>query len=477
MKKIVCLTLAASIMAAAVSCGDVDTVHESAQTDITTDEPEKNTDIVTGETTEELSGETTGAPAEENSTAADTAVPAAESSVDPMPAYRAALEQIYYSCEVPFWENIEDDHFEVSDNDFAIYDIDLDGRDELLFFRDAAAMSGMYAIVYDVDENGELRVELESSPFMHFFSNGKIKVDISHNQGLAGGFWPYSLLGYDAQNDSYYHIAYVDAWDGNLFPESYDGEPFPSDVDTSGSGFVYYIFDPYYAYDRENKPEPIDKSEFDEWYDEQLGGAEEVFPEFVKLTEENIALLTSSDVGAGDIYPELYKLEVARVFDRTGAQNDGAASVSYALCDLDGNGIPELLLKHGTCEADFVISVYTVGDDGKLNDIAELGGSHASFGYSEDGGSLVLIYGHMGNGALRWFSLTDGVLSETKNVSFELTENDSYDDYMDKYGVKRVMECVSAFNIGYGDSETKSYLYHTDGSEEQFSGLYLDYIK
>lgn len=303
MKKALCIAMAAALMSGAVSCGEVTESYE-----------EQNDGAAAGEEKTSVTDEGTGtdvddentAAADEESGAADgevkteelteeyTAAANNEASADTMSVYRAALEQIYYSGDVPLWQNITDDNWDISENDFAVYDVDLDGRSELIFLRGSAPMAGMYAMIYDVDENGELRVELETSPFMHFFSNGKITVDISHNQGVAGGFWPYTLLGYDAASDSYDEIAYVDAWDGSIFPENYDGEPFPSDVDTSGSGFVYYIYAPEAAYDRENMPEPIDRSEFDEWYNEQLGDAQEVFPEFLKLTEENIALLTEN---------------------------------------------------------------------------------------------------------------------------------------------------------------------------------------
>ena len=70
--------------------------------------------------------------------------------------------------------------------------------------------------------------------------------------------------------------------------------------------------------------------------------------------------------------------------------------------------------------------------------------------------------------------MENGAVSETNEVSFEITENETYDDYMEKNNVA-YMEFVSAFNTGEG--ETESYLYHNADDFEKYSGLYLDYIK
>lgn len=185
----------------------------------------------------------------------------------------------------------------------------------------------------------------------------------------------------------------------------------------------------------------------------------------------------AGDVSAGgimDMYPAIYQEEVSRVWNETAGANNGLVSVDYALRDLDGNGVPELLLKHGTCEADFMTDIYTVNDMGELTNVGLLGGSHAVFAYDETSGDLVILSGHMGIGSLRWFRMENGAVSETNEVSFEIAENETYDDYMEKNNVA-YMEFVSAFNTGEG--ETESYLYHNADDFEKYSGLYLDYIK
>ena len=96
-----------------------------------------------------------------------------------------------------------------------------------------------------------------------------------------------------------------------------------------------------------------------------------------------------------------------------------------------GMRLPELLLKHGTCEADFMTDIYTVNDMGELTNVGLLGGSHAVFAYDETSGDLVILSGHMGIGSLRWFRMENGAVSETNEVSFEIAENETYDDYME----------------------------------------------
>ncbi len=59
---------------------------------------------------------------------------------------------------------------------------------------------------------------------------------------------------------------------------------YPSDIDTSGWGLVYYI----YPVDGSSDIPPVDLTEYEAWHNQYIGGAELVDVPFMNLTEENI---------------------------------------------------------------------------------------------------------------------------------------------------------------------------------------------
>ena len=179
--------------------------------------------------------------------------------------------------------------------------------------------------------------------------------------------------------------------------------------------------------------------------------------------------------GRMDMYPAVYQAEVKRVFDETAAENNGMASIEYALRDLDVDGIPELILKYGTCEADFRIHIYRFDEECELQDLGVFGGGHTSFCYDENTGNFVLLWGHMGSASIMYNVWENGTLKQTDHYDFTLDEqNPSYDAVLEEKGIKH-MEFVGAYTID-SNSGIKSYFQHGDGTSEEFDGLYLDYI-
>ena len=73
----------------------------------------------------------------------------------------------------------------------------------------------------------------------------------------------------------------------------------------------------------------------------------------------------------------------------------GGDYLDYGLCDLDGDGILELIVKEGTCEADFVWRVYTISETG-AKDVGSFGGSHSLL-YTDSEPGLLCVYGQMGH--------------------------------------------------------------------------------
>ena len=207
-------------------------------------------------------------------------------------AYVTILEDVYFDGKFP--GNTEygnpPEGYDVADNQFAVYDIDFDGREELLISYTSTYSAGMVAMVYDYDSaTGNMREELLAYPYLNFYDNGVVEELASHNHGMAsdggpdGDFWPYSLRRYDAETDTYVPVGMVDAWSRGFREEDYDGNPFPEDADVDGDGMVYYVMEGDYAL-----VNPMDGAEYSQWRDQYLKGTQQIQIPYVNLTTDNI---------------------------------------------------------------------------------------------------------------------------------------------------------------------------------------------
>lgn len=202
-------------------------------------------------------------------------------------AYVRVLKDIYSSHIFPDGKDYGfEDNFDISNNQFAVYDIDMDGRDELMISYTTTFMAGMVGIIYDYDSASDtVRKEFLEFPALKFYDNGTVEAEASHNQGMAGeGFWPYTLYQYNKETDAYDQVGIIDAWDQSFAEEDYDGNPFPSHIDVSGTGIVYYIMEGG-TYERDT---PVDQEEYNQWRNSHVGDAGQMAIPYMNLTEENI---------------------------------------------------------------------------------------------------------------------------------------------------------------------------------------------
>ncbi len=232
------------------------------------------------------------APAEkkgENETLPTETETSTEISTAHLGKYAEVLENMLNNKVLPNGEEVENGGFgDISENTFAVADVDSDGKDELVILYSTTSMAGMTGYVYGFDEeSGELHEELISFPSFTFYKNGLVKNDWSHNQGH-GEMWPYTLFKYDAKEDKYKVQANVDSWDREIYAEGY-----PENIDTENVGTVYYVEDLTNAVESDLYGEKNLKSEsgYEEWVKETGLDSEELEIEYMKLTEENIELL------------------------------------------------------------------------------------------------------------------------------------------------------------------------------------------
>ena len=116
----------------------------------------------------------------------------------------------------------------------------------------------------------------------------------------------------------------------------------------------------------------------------------------------------SADAGWQQAYLDVLK-ETVLVWEPQ--VDDIAVENSYFVYDIDMDGIPELVVKTGTCEADYMAAVFSYRD-GQAVRIGELGAGHCSFYGDPVHGGLIIHWGHSGYaGAYRNY-IKDGQITD-----------------------------------------------------------------
>ncbi|NLT10377.1 MAG: hypothetical protein GXY08_12915 [Ruminococcus sp.] len=195
--------------------------------------------------------------------------------------YKSILSKFYYSCQLDLTDIEITGSPNISGNKFAIYDVDCDGKDELIIEVSNTFVAEMVTVIYGEDANGEVAVELLTSPNNTYYDNGIIEAGDSHNQGISGSFWPYTMYVWDSAKDKYDFNMYVSAWDKEAYPEGY-----PEEADKSGTGFVYYMNDDPMG----TTVDPVDFDVYEKWHNGILDGAKPISMPWYNITEENIGI-------------------------------------------------------------------------------------------------------------------------------------------------------------------------------------------
>lgn len=206
-----------------------------------------------------------------------------ERDMDARKIYAATLRNLLYSNILPDGKQAE---MSVgTSSQFAVADVDADGKEELVLLYDPGVMAGAvgYIIGYDVATK-EIYIQLQEFPAFAFLRNGNLKALSSHNQTW-GEMWPYSLYQYLPESDSYRLSGYVHSEDKDVFERNGATERYPDKVDVSGTGTVYYVGVDAWG------TTPIDEVDYLVWLEANHGDSAELEIEYLLFTEENIVTI------------------------------------------------------------------------------------------------------------------------------------------------------------------------------------------
>lgn len=161
---------------------------------------------------------------------------------------------------------------ELSDNRYAVFDIDGDGRDELMLDIVSAAPRDCYTAVYDVDADGDLFREVRYTADLTFWTNGIVLASYSAAAAQEGDFVPYAVSQYDEEQDVYTEFAYVSAMDKETLAAAGKLDEYPQAVDTSDMGRVFFV-----------QGTPVDVTDYEAWYASWRDGLSELEVPWEKL--------------------------------------------------------------------------------------------------------------------------------------------------------------------------------------------------
>lgn len=201
-------------------------------------------------------------------------------------AYKEALKNLYNNHVFPDGSEAECLGGD-GENLFAIFDVDLDGIDELIVEWKTASMAGMRFAVYQYDvETKECYQELSATPgCVDFYDNGIVISGAAHNQGKGAELWPYTIYQYDSTLDMYKDVGFVDSWEKQLCPDGY-----PEEYDVDDAGVVYMIN--YLGYNKDY----YCKSEYENFYQQLFEDngtkSKQIKYDFFVMNEETICDLS-----------------------------------------------------------------------------------------------------------------------------------------------------------------------------------------
>lgn len=106
---------------------------------------------------------------------------------------------------------------------------------------------------------------------------------------------------------------------------------------------------------------------------------------------------------------------------------DAGLDTTYALYDIDGDGIKEMITSQGTCNADWYNVVYTTSRNGEVSMIGKFY-RNVSLYVAEDGNGIYTLYGIQGYQEVNRITKSGNSISEDLISTKELQPGEEYDE-------------------------------------------------
>lgn len=171
----------------------------------------------------------------------------------------------------------------------------------------------------------------------------------------------------------------------------------------------------------ENTEETQTESETDE-------NTEETQPESEPDNEQE---QTAEDTVDYSNYPEypMYKETFESMASNLEFSGLNRSIVEIALYDIDQDGTNELLISHGTCEADWQVEIYTLLNGSEVSMIGTVG-SHVSLYAAPDGNGIYSTFAKMGYESADRITKNGNAIEQTEVVaSHEIAPDAEYTEY------------------------------------------------
>jgi hypothetical protein len=154
---------------------------------------------------------------------------------------------------------------------------------------------------------------------------------------------------------------------------------------------------------------------------------------------------------------------------------------TYCLYDLEKDGVPELFVRFGTCEADYHYRVYQCSED-TANQIGEFGGGHTSLYSYPEGSGILLVWGHMGCMSISVLRYENGEFQSEELYSEDINDNPELEytsvseivtgtEYISEYSYNLVLPLFNYTKLCPTTTE------NTRLSNEQAEAMFLDTIQ
>jgi len=177
------------------------------------------------------------------------------------------------------------------------------------------------------------------------------------------------------------------------------------------------------------------------------------------------------------MYPEAYKNMIQEKYDMLADYQTGEIRISYALYDMDADGVPELVLSY---DEEYMgekiegnLGMYACDENGEAQEVGYFGPNPAAWGCTSDAGDLALIYEMPDYIGIQHLVLSDGSVGIDDTAEFDRDENTVTKDVMAE-GDCKYLPYVSI--VGKGDDIKSSYIDPNTDKTEEKDGLGFEFF-